>query len=513
MRNLFPRLLLLAVMCCNSLCLTSSFAAKLELEAKQEKPKMMKGRTWNLLKYDNGDVIAYENTSSAFSLVRFDKTFTVKQENSVKKAPQNLAYIYVGESRIDAVLYDKNNIQHLTFDRNTLQVLKTDILLEQQKYKGSAAKYSHVFVQTSPNGKYIAVFAMWEHSGSMAFSSNQLLLYNDQFEKVGGWSIDEDMRHLTLDSKASYALWQYYYPTFKLCDDGTVVYAALSDYASNLYSSEFGSGSFLKVHVLTKDGDKEHDFGMVAAKKHLQNPCILSYDGSKLLLSTDVFSYPPAKVNNYKEFVYRIDGYCMLECDLTENKVASETGTYEDTYTGIVESGAWNLSYTNVGGSAPYGIVSPLAFEDKGYLRTYDQNRLGLVMMDTKGQNRKTFTLGYAYTQTNKGMIGGAVTSHMHDLQMQQAVYTESNTTLCTAVKGNLYYWVVLGAIADGSWSKEKYQTTLSVNVYDISNRTAVSDVVFQQKSREAMSVQALPVSEGKYLILIDNCQWGTLEL
>ena len=512
MKNLFSRMLLLVAMCCYSLYPATLFAAKLDLEARQEKPKMMKGRNWNLLKYDNGDVIAYENTSSAFSLVRFDKTFIVKQENAVKKAPQQVAYINVGESQIDAVLFDNTSVQHLAFDRNTLLLLKTDVLIEQQKYKSFMTKYTHVFATTSPNGKYIAVFAMWNHAGSMAFSSNQLCLYNDKFEKVGNWSVDEDTRGLTLGNKESIALWQYYYPTFRVGDDGTVVYVALSDYASNLYSSEFGSGTSLKVHVLNAEGDKEHDFGMVAAGKHLQNPCILSFDGSRLLLSADVFNYPPAKPANYKEFVYKTDGYCMLDCRLTGNKCVSEAGAYEDSYASVIETGAWNLSYPDVRNSVPWGIKSPLGFGDRGYLCTYDQNNLGVVMMDTRGQNRKTFTLGYAYTQKNKG-IGSSATSHVHDLQMQMAVYTESNTTLCTAVRGNQYCWVVLNSVADGSWSKEKNQTTVTVNTFDVSARTSTSDVVFQQKSKEAMTVQSLQMSEGGYLILIDGCQWGTLEL
>lgn len=44
MKNLFSRMLLLVAMCCYSLYPATSFAAKLDLEARQEKPKMMKGR-------------------------------------------------------------------------------------------------------------------------------------------------------------------------------------------------------------------------------------------------------------------------------------------------------------------------------------------------------------------------------------------------------------------------------------------------------------------------------------
>lgn len=511
MKKLFSRLLLAAI-CCYSLYPATLSAARLDLEARQEKPKMMKGRNWNLLAYDNGDVIAYENTASAFSLVRFDKTFAVKQENAVKKAPQQVAYINAADSRIDAVLFDKNSVQHLAFDKNTLQLIKTDVLVEQQKYKGFMTKYTNVFATTSPNGKYIAVFAMWDHAGSNAFSSNQVCLYNDKFEKVGSWSVDEDMRALTLENKESIALWQYYYPTFRVCDDGTVVYASLSDYASNLYSSEFGSGTSLKVHVLNVDGDKEHDLGMVTAGKHLQNPFILSFDGSRLLLSADAFTYPPAKPSNYKEFVYKTDGYCVLDCDLGGNKCVSESGKYEDSYVSVIETSAWNLSYPEVRNSVFWGIASPLAFGDRGYLCTYDRNNLGVVMMDNSGKDRKIFTLGYAYTQKNKGLAASA-TSHVHDLQMQMAVYTESNTTLCTVVRDNQYCWVVLNSVADGSWSKEKYQSTVTVNTFDVSARTSTSDVLFQQKSKEAMTFQSLKMSEGRYLILVDGCQWGTLEL
>lgn len=514
MKTLLPKLLLLFAVLVSNMYPVNIRAARLTLEQKQEKPKMMKGKYWNLLQYADGDIIAYEHTSSDFTLVRFDKGFNVKQEFTVKKAPRRLAYINADGPQIDAVLYDENNsVRHLVFDKTSLNLLRDETLLEQQKYGKYGVKYTDVFVLVSPNGKYIALLAMWDHARvGIGFNSNHLYLYNDKFEKIGNWSLDEDLRGVSLGSKESAALWQQYYPCLKVLDDGTVVYAALSDYGSNLYSSEFGSGTSLKVHVLSKEGDKTCDFGRVAEKLHLQSPRILSYDGSKLLLTADVYNYPPAKVKNVAEFVYRIQGYCILSCDLVNNTFVSDAGTYDASYASVVESVAWNRTFVNTGSSVLGGMTSVNDFGDLGSLFTESANNHGLVVMDSNGRNRKVFTFGYAYTQKNKGLLASAE-SHLHDLLMDKVVYAESNSTLCTEVVGNKYYWVVERNVQDNSWSKERYETTVSVRELDMTNREVTTTDVFQQKSKEAMHVQCVPVSEGKYLLLIDNCQWGTLEL
>jgi hypothetical protein len=134
-------------------------------------------------------------------------------------------------------------------------------------------------------------------------------------------------------------------------------------------------------------------------------------------------------------------------------------------------------------------------------------------MMDTKGKNRKVFTLGYSYTQRNRGTLGATASSHVLDLQLEQASYIESNNTLCTAVKGNVYDWVTVSSVWDKSSPNEKYETTISVKEFDMSSRESTSAIVFQQKSKESLSVQSLFLSEGKFLVLIGNCQWGILEL
>ena len=509
------KLLAFAVIFCCTMYPMSSNAAKLTLESKQELPKNMKYKHWSLLKYEDGDILAYEHSHTTFTLVRFDKSFHVKQEFVSKKVPDKMAYIRVDGPQIDVVLYDnKNNVQHLVYDKNNLSLLKTEILIEQQKYRSFAFKYTDVYVEKSPNGKYIALLAMADHSKvGLAFNSNHLYLYNDRFEKIGNWSLDEDIRCVSLDNKENAALHQHYYPNFKVNDDGTIVYVALSDYASNLYSKEFGSGTSLKAHVLSKDGDKVHDFGMVAEKKHLQAPCILSYDGSKLLLTADIYTYPPAKVNSYKEFVYKLDGYCLLECNLDNHTFVSETGIYDSSYISVIETSTWNLSFPNVNSSVLNSILTPVEFGDLGYLYTYAINNLGLVMMDTKGKNRKVFTLGYSYTQRNRGTLGATASSHVLDLQLEQASYIESNNTLCTAVKGNVYDWVTVSSVWDKSSPNEKYETTISVKEFDMSSRESTSAIVFQQKSKESLSVQSLFLSEGKFLVLIGNCQWGILEL
>ena len=514
MKTLFSKhLIFVAVFFC-SLCPASLIAAQLTLEQKQETPKMMKGRNWNLLKYDNGDIIAYEHTYSEFTLVRFDKTFNIKQEYSLKKAPYQMAYINADGQQIDAVLYDQNNnVQHVAFDKNTLSLLKSETLIEQQKYGKFCVKYNNVYVKTSPNGKYIAVLAMWDHASvAQAFNSNHLYLYNDKFEKIGNWSIDEDQRGVSLKSKENAALWQQYYPNFIVNDDGTVVYAALSDFGSNLYSTEFGSGSSLKVHVLSTVGDKAYDFGIVAEKQHLQAPYILSYDGSQLLLTTDIYNYPPAKVNSNAEFVYKIQGYCLLTCDLTANTCVKEIGSYDGAYTSVVETTAWNRVFADVNRSAPNGMSSLTECGDNGRLFTDDRNNQGIVLMDTNGKNRKVLTFGYEYTQKNKGLVGSAE-SHIRDLMIDKAVFIESNGTLCTTTVNDKFYWVVRHCVSDGSWSKEKYETSISVREVDLANREVKTSSVFQEKAKEWMAVQTVCMSEGKYLVLIDGCQWGTLEL
>ena len=514
MKNLFIKLLAFVAVFCYAMYATNANAAKLTLESKMELPKNMKGMKYSLLKYEDGDILAYESTYSGLTFVRFDKSFTIKQQFTAKKVPYKIAYINADGPQIDVVAYDdKKNVQHLAFDKNTLNLLKTEVLIEQQKYRSFAFKYTNVHVETSPNGKYIAVLALWDHvSVGLAFNSNHLYLYNDKFEKIGNWSLDEDLRCVSLGSSENAALWQQYYPDIKVNDDGTVVYVALSDYGSNIYSKEYGTGSSLKAHILSKEGDKVHDFGLVAKEKHLQAPCILSYDGSKLLLTSDIFTYAPAKVNNVKEFVYKLDGYCLLDCNLNDNTFVSEVGTYEPSYSSIIETSNWNSSFPNVQSSVKNGLLIPQNLDNFGYLFTYDDNNLGLVLMDTKGKNRKTFTLGYAYTQKNRGLVASA-SSHVHDLDMLQAIYMESNGTLCTTSKGNVFYWTTIGSVWESSWAKEKYETTISVNEFDVSGRTSTKAVVFQQKSKEPLSIQSVPLSDDKFLVLIDYCQWATLEL
>jgi hypothetical protein len=106
-----------------------------------------------------------------------------------------------------------------------------------------------------------------------------------------------------------------------------------------------------------------------------------------------------------------------------------------------------------------------------------------------------------------------SASSHVHDLDMLQAIYMESNGTLCTTSKGNVFYWTTIGSVWESSWAKEKYETTISVNEFDVSGRTSTKAVVFQQKSKEPLSIQSVPLSDDKFLVLIDYSQWATLEL
>ena len=103
------KLLAFAVIFCCTMYPMSSNAAKLTLESKQELPKNMKYKHWSLLKYEDGDILAYEHSHTTFTLVRFDKSFHVKQEFVSKKVPDKMAYIRVDGPQIDVVLYDNKN--------------------------------------------------------------------------------------------------------------------------------------------------------------------------------------------------------------------------------------------------------------------------------------------------------------------------------------------------------------------------------------------------------------------
>ena len=453
-------------------------SCNLILEDKQELPKTMKNRYWNLLAYEDGKVLACDYKLRTLTLSRFDKNFNVFQEVSVKKLPENMAMLHAGDQTIDGIFYDKSNVVHIVFDKQTLQQQKQEVLFTQEKYRSFAFKYTDIYTRWSENGKYLAVFAIWDHSTvGLAFSSNHIYLYNDKFEPFGHWSVDEDKRCVSLGSRENAGLWEHYYPALEVTNDGTVVYAALHDIGSNIYSDKYGTGSKLNIHILSKDKVQDYDFGEISDHWHLQNPCIIKYDDNSLTLKADYCRYPPNGIN----FNTTLIGYKILTCKYADKSVEEKN---------VKKNVGFGTGEKSLSGILPYAIHFP----GKGYVTMESRH---YIAMDENFEHPVNGYMGSAYSN-NLGPLSPL--SH-----------SESNNSLIVEPIGNTLFWIDDNEVWD-SKHKPPYTTMLICKTFTFETEIKTS-IIESFSNKQSTSISCCKMSENKYLLLIDKNQWGTLEL
>lgn len=451
------------------------------LGAQQQPAKFMKSKSFNMLTTDGNTIIAYEMSLGKLTFVRFDKNFTVSQEVVHKAIPKDVVSMRVKDNTIEGVFSDKNSVVHVSFDKETFAIKKQQVLLTQEKYRKFADKYTDVFVRFSDNGKYIALLAMWDHkSVALAFNSNHVYLYDENFEQLGYWSLDEDKRCIGMGSKENAGNWEHYHPVFDVYDDGTVVYAALHDIASNLYAELYGTGSSLNVHILSKDGSqKDYDFGKPAGATKLMYPCIVSFSQNELVLKANYARYPKDGRG------YNVDGYKIMKCDLANKQLKVES---------FENSGGMYYCNNSIDGGLPYAKHIP----EVGYMLMVNR---GFVLIGEDYHYISTQNMGPAYYSN-----GGPITP---------ATNTESNSVLFKKFIDNKLNWLDYRT----NWSagsKMPYTTTLHFVTYTpgTSSRLNITEL-YKDESKEIQMIDCCPYSnqDNKYLVLINKCQWADIEL
>lgn len=458
----------------------------LTLGDRQELPKTMKGKNWSLLSSDGTMVLAYQMSRGTLTLARFDKQFNVQKETALKKLPENLVCMNEGEQTIDAVVYDKNNVVHLAFDKQSLELKKQEVMIQQETCRKFADKYSDVYARWSDNGKYLVLFAIWDHSKvGLAYSSNHIYLYNDRLEPIANWSLDEDKRCVEIsDSKGNSALWQLYHPNFELTDDGTIYYVATQAFASNLYSDQYGSGTTLSAHVLSPDGSRQDfDFGKISGNQFYMYPTILDYDADKLVLMSNYSDFPKNGVD------YSLLGYKVLTCNLKDKTVSEQT--YER------PSGKCHVN---------------LSVKDLSWTKRFTGKSYRMMM-----GGRYFYLLDANQAIDFDGDMGAA---YMNNAQRPEPGWpfnkSESNSALVRKFIGTQLYWLDVRQKwnATNPFDKMAYQTTLRLGTFDADkgDGLVVKDI-WQQNSKEALSISCCRLTDNRYLLLLNNCQWAELEL
>lgn len=450
------------------------------LGAQQQPAKFMKSKSFNMLTTDGNTIIAYEMSLGKLTFVRFDKNFTVSQEVVHKALPKTVASLRVNEETIDGVFYDNKSVVHVSFDKQTLAIRKQEVLLTQEKIRKFADKYTDVYVSYSDNGKYIAMLAMWDHASvALAFSSNHMYLYDENFTQLGYWSLDEDKRCVGLGSRENAGLWEHYHPNFQVYDDGTIAYAALHDQGSNLYSSSYGKGSSLNVHILTKDGgQKDYDFGRDADAQKLMYPCIVSFNSNELVLDANYARYPKDGVR------YNVDGYKILKCDLVNSNLNVQS---------FGNGGGMYNCNKSVDEAMPYSKYFP---------------GIGYILMFSRGY--KAIREDYKFIN-----IDGMGSSY-HDNRgaITLATESESNGALFRTFIDTKLCWLDVRTKWD-SYKKKPYKTTLRFATCDFSSGNSLNvSELYQNEDKEATSIDCCRYDGlDKYLILIDKSQWAEIQL
>ena len=451
------------------------------LGAQQQPAKFMRGKSFNMLTTDGNTIIAYEMGAGKLTFVRFDKNFTVSQEVVHKAIPKGIVSMRAKENTIEGIFYDKKSVVHVSFDKETFSIKNQQVLLTQEVYRKFANKYTNVFVRYSDNGKYIALLAMWDHqSVALAFNSNHVYLYNENFEQLGYWSLDEDKRCIDMGNKENAGNWEHYYPIFDVYDDGTVVYAALHDIASNLYANRYGTGSSLNVHILSKDrSKKDYDFGKPAGAIKLMYPCIVSFSQNELVLQAKYAQYPKDGIS------YNVIGYKIMKCDLANNQLKVES--FENS------GGVYNCN-SSIYDCLPYAKHIP---------------EVGYMLMVNRGFN----LIGKDYYHLTTASMGPAYYSNGSVITL--ATKTESNSVLFKKFIDNKLNWLDYRT----NWtagSKKPYTTTLHFVTYTpgTSSRLNIKEL-YKDESKEIQLIDCCPYSnqENKYLVLINKCQWADIKL
>ena len=108
---------------------------------------------WNILDYQHGLVTAYCKDKNRAHFIRFDEEFNIKSSFSAKVLPEAEELSHrIYDQKIHFILQEHEDIVHLVFDEQSLQLLKQETL-----FKMKTTKYAAVEVKYAEHGDFAAI--------------------------------------------------------------------------------------------------------------------------------------------------------------------------------------------------------------------------------------------------------------------------------------------------------------------------------------------------------------------
>lgn len=288
--------------------------------------------SYSILDYQDDNVLFY-GLAGKIKFIKMGKDMSIKNLSETE-VPSNLLTIYTRDKNIYAIFLYNANIVAYIFDATTLQKKDEKVLIPYEaihnihKEKGigrfkqaQIGAPNTVRVKLSPNKSYIAISV--RISNYLVIKENTWV-FNGKLEKVyESFFAEEEVdmpKHSTCTTNWAESV----------TDNGTYIKAEARDYRYNVeginvkngldqlkvnYLFDSDNKSALKISVVTTNGKREHDFGMVSDSVNLGNLLITSSDDNKIQLNCWYSKY-----SGFSGRLYGcVEGMMDITCNLADN--------------------------------------------------------------------------------------------------------------------------------------------------------------------------------------------------
>lgn len=203
---------------------------------------------WNILDYQHGLVTAYCKDKNRAHFIRFDEEFNIKSSFSAKVLPEAEELSHrIYDQKIHFILQEHEDIVHLVFDEQSLQLLKQETL-----FKMKTTKYAAVEVKYAEHGDFAAIVVRYLPKKELfdVVISHDVHLYDMNFQPIANGVFDK-VKYPIISFNKRFA----YASAWTVTDDGKVVLASVKVAEKPKSQPRFGkSGGRMDVAVLSHEG-------------------------------------------------------------------------------------------------------------------------------------------------------------------------------------------------------------------------------------------------------------------
>lgn len=203
---------------------------------------------WKIMDFKNGLVTAYCKDKNRGHIIRFDQEFNIKSSFTGKILPEaEELSCKIYDHKIHIILVEYEDIVHLEFDEQSLQLLKHETL-----FKLKTTKYAPIEVKYSDNGEYVAIVTRYLPKKELfdVTISHEVYLYDKNFNLIANDEFDK-VKYPIISFNKRYA----YASAWTVTNDGKVVLTSVKVAEKPKSQPRFGkSGGRMDVGVLSKDG-------------------------------------------------------------------------------------------------------------------------------------------------------------------------------------------------------------------------------------------------------------------